>query len=261
MTSSASLQRDAAATRSGLSRTLEELRGTMTTTAISAGATALAKESGAAMARAAVGRATAQPFAALLIGAGLFMLLKPRAADGDGTWMTHAREFMQGHSYRPSQPASPSASSAGRAKVALHDAQDRVSDAVAQGRDALAAGQERVQEKVQTMVEQGRQQAGETLDAMRERTARTRDTLSHFVQEQPILAAACAVAVGAAIGAAFPMTELERGYLGEAGAKLNRKGRQVASDVADTVGDQLVGQDADSKVEKVVEAATASIRD
>jgi ElaB/YqjD/DUF883 family membrane-anchored ribosome-binding protein len=138
----------------------------------------------------------------------------------------------------------------------MHDAQDRVSEAVARGKDALASGQERVQ----AMVEQGRQQAGETVDTVREKATYTKDTLSRFVQEQPILAAACAVAVGAAIGAAFPMTDLERSYLGETGARLNRKGRQVASDVADTVGDQLVGKDAEAKVEKVVEAATASIK-
>jgi ElaB/YqjD/DUF883 family membrane-anchored ribosome-binding protein len=252
MTSSASLQRDAEAARSGLSRTLDELRGTMTTTAISAGATALAKESGTAVARAAVERATAQPLAALLIGAGLFMLLKPKSTEGAGTWMAHAKEFVQEHSYRPSGATSP----AGKARAAVHDAQDRVSDAVAKGKDALASGQERVQ----AMVEQGRQQAGETVDTVQERAAHTRDTLSRFVQEQPILAAACAVAVGAAIGAAFPMTDLERSYLGETGARLNRKGRQVASDVADTVGDQLVGKDAEAKVEKVVEAAATSIK-
>src|SRR5690348_4422275 len=106
MTSSASLQRDAEAARSGLSRTLDELRGTMTSSAISAGATALARESGTAVARAAVERATAQPLAALLIGAGLFMLLKPRSADGGGTWIAHAREYMQEHSYRPSSTTS-----------------------------------------------------------------------------------------------------------------------------------------------------------
>jgi len=227
----------------------------MTTTAISAGATALAKESGAAVARAAVERATAQPLAAVLIGAGLFMLLKPRSADGGRRWIAHAREFMEEHSYRSSGAAA-SASSAGRARAAVRDAQDRVSDAVAKGKDALASGQERVH----AMVEQGHQQASETMDTMRERATHTRDTLSRFVQEQPILAAACAVAVGAAIGASFPMTDLERSYLGETGARLNRKGRQVASDVADTVGDQLVGKDAEAKVEKVVEAAATSIK-
>jgi ElaB/YqjD/DUF883 family membrane-anchored ribosome-binding protein len=252
MTSSASLQRDAETARAGLSRTLDELRGTMTSTAISAGATALAKESGSAIARAAVERATAQPLAAVLIGAGLFMLLKPKSADGGGTWMAHAKEFMQDHSFRRSNGTS----SAGKAKVALHDAQDRVSDAVAKGRDAVVSGQERVQE----MVEQGRQQAGEALDTVRERTTHTKDTLSRFVQEQPILAAACAVAVGAAIGAAFPVTDLERSYLGETGARLTRKGRQVASEVADTVSDQLVGQDAEAKVEKVAETVTTAIK-
>jgi hypothetical protein len=110
------------------------------------------------------------------------------------------------------------------------------------------------------VVEQGRQQAGETLDSVREKTTYTRDTLSRFVQDQPIIAAACAVAVGAAIGAAFPITDLERSYLGDTGARLASKGRKVASDVADTVGDQLVGPEAEAKVEKVLEAAAKSIK-
>jgi ElaB/YqjD/DUF883 family membrane-anchored ribosome-binding protein len=249
MTSTATLQRNAEIARSGLSRTLDELRGTMTTTAISAGATALAKEGSSAIARAAVERATAQPLAALLIGAGLVMLLKPKPAEGRGQ-MFHAKEFL-----KENEPAPATMGSAGKVRSAMHDAQDRVSDVVAKGQDALASGQERVQE----MVEQGRQQADETLSMVQDKAAQTKDALSRFVLEQPILAAACAVAVGAAVGAALPVTDLERSYLGEAGAKLNQKGRRVASQVADTVGDQFAGQEPEAKVAKVAEAITTGI--
>jgi len=59
MTTSAELQREAEFARAGLSSTLDELRHSMTRTAITSGATALAKESSATLARAAVrGRAT-----------------------------------------------------------------------------------------------------------------------------------------------------------------------------------------------------------
>src|SRR3954462_8884169 len=75
MSSSANLQREASAARVGLSSALDELRDSVSTTALKNGAMTFAKEGSSAVARAAVDRAMASPLAAMLIGAGVVMLL------------------------------------------------------------------------------------------------------------------------------------------------------------------------------------------
>src|SRR4051812_20622262 len=75
MTSSARLQQEADAARAGLSSALEELKSSVTTTAITNGAMTFAKEGSSAVARAAVDRAMASPVAAMMIGAGILMLM------------------------------------------------------------------------------------------------------------------------------------------------------------------------------------------
>src|SRR3954463_3510871 len=75
MTSSARLQQEADAARAGLSSALEELKSSVTTTAITNGAMTFAKEGSSAVARAAIDRAMASPVAAMMIGAGVVMLM------------------------------------------------------------------------------------------------------------------------------------------------------------------------------------------
>src|SRR5690242_13168246 len=69
------LEREAETVRADLSATLDDLRSNMTRAALAGGAAALAREGGATVARAAARRASDHPLAALLIGAGLVMLL------------------------------------------------------------------------------------------------------------------------------------------------------------------------------------------
>ena len=75
MTSSARLQQEANVARAGLSSALDELKQSVTTTAITNGAMTFAKEGSNAVARAAVDRAMASPVAAMMIGAGILMLM------------------------------------------------------------------------------------------------------------------------------------------------------------------------------------------
>ena len=75
MTSSARLQEEANVARAGLSSALEDLKQSVTTTAITNGAMTFAKDGSSAVARAAVDRVMANPLATMVIGAGLLLLL------------------------------------------------------------------------------------------------------------------------------------------------------------------------------------------
>ena len=54
--------------------------------------------------------------------------------------------------------------------------------------------------------------ATKTLDATRQRTANLGRSVNGLIEEQPLICGAMAVAVGAAIGAAFPATQYERAW-------------------------------------------------
>jgi len=82
MTSSAHLQREADAARVGLADTLGQLRHGMAPSALSGEALALAKDTGLSLIKSLSEQARANPVPALLIGAGLAMLLT-RTTGGD----------------------------------------------------------------------------------------------------------------------------------------------------------------------------------
>jgi hypothetical protein len=82
MTSSAHLQREADAARVGLADTLGQLRHGMAPSALSGEALALAKDTGLSLVKSLAEQARANPVPALLIGAGLAMLLT-RTTGGD----------------------------------------------------------------------------------------------------------------------------------------------------------------------------------
>jgi hypothetical protein len=82
MTTSAHLQREADAARVGLADTLGQLRHGMAPAALSGEALALAKDTGLSLVKSLTEQARANPVPALLIGAGLVMLLT-RTTGGD----------------------------------------------------------------------------------------------------------------------------------------------------------------------------------
>jgi hypothetical protein len=75
MTSTSQLQREADAARLGLADTLGQLREGVAPSALSNEAIALVKDSGLSMLKSLADQARANPVSALLIGAGLTMLL------------------------------------------------------------------------------------------------------------------------------------------------------------------------------------------
>jgi ElaB/YqjD/DUF883 family membrane-anchored ribosome-binding protein len=217
MTTSAELQREAEATRAGLSTTLDELRLSVTRDAITGGASALARESGAAVGRALVRRASDNPLAALLIGAGVAMLFSGRMSG----WSLNLRS---------------TASNGQVSGEARHAVSDTVGQATESARHAAAAASGSVSDAIDragNAITEGREKAAQAIDRMQERASQASDRANSFVQEQPVVVAALAVAAGAALGALLPVTETERRYLGPAAARAAERGREVADHVAE----------------------------
>ena len=146
MTSSAQLQREADAARIGLADTLGQLRDGVAPSALSGEAIALVKDSGLSILKALSDSARANPVPALLIGAGLTMLLtrttgsdvmgvarstlKSAAATSAGAARSAASGLAGAASSAASGIAGAASGAAGAAKDAVKGAADRTANAV-----------------------------------------------------------------------------------------------------------------------------------
>jgi ElaB/YqjD/DUF883 family membrane-anchored ribosome-binding protein len=237
MTTSAQLQREADVARAGLSSTLDELRLSMTRTALTSGATALAKESSATLMRAVVRRASDHPLAALLIGAGVLMMFSRANGDSFGGGLI---ERTTGAVKRAVHGVS------GESAEVMHEARDKaasikqsVSDTTAEAQQKVRETTDQIQQKARETTDQIQQKAGEVTEKARRLTTESMDRaatqVNRLVQEQPILLAALAVAAGAVLGAALPVTDAERRHLGPAASRATARGREVADRVTGAV--------------------------
>lgn len=216
--SAADLQREAESTRAGLSDTLDELRSSLTRAAITNGAMTIAKEGSTTLARVAVERARANPLAALLIGAGVLMLLS-YDKDGAGQLVQRVARSVTGAAKGATSMAG---GAAGDAVYAARTMSRNVAD---QAHGAAHAAADQLEDTVARVAGRARHAVGNGMDKARELTTDVQGKASHLVEEnrhyltpggmvrlaheQPILVAALGIAVGAAIGAALPLGKKE----------------------------------------------------
>lgn len=131
-------------------------------------------------------------------------------------------------------PAAGSVASAG----ALHTENTNsspISSAATTVKEAASDIAARTRETVTSYASSASEYAGQARRAVGEGTERavqqTRSAINRVVQDQPLAVALAGLAVGAAVAAAFPATDLERQALGPIGER--------ASDAAEQVGAQL----------------------
>jgi hypothetical protein len=115
-------------------------------------------------------------------------------------------------------------------------------------------------DKAKALVADGQHKATETLDESQKLMSQTADRFVKFTEEQPILVAALGMALGAALGSSLPLTDAEKRFMGEAGAVVTQKGREIAGNAADAMTDRLAGEDVSGKVGEVVDAVTKTVK-
>jgi ElaB/YqjD/DUF883 family membrane-anchored ribosome-binding protein len=101
-------------------------------------------------------------------------------------------------------------------------------------KERASSATESIRERAYTAKEATVNRASQTWrtarDATRERARQTQAQIENFVQEQPLVVGAIAVAVGAAIGAAIPTTDYENRTLGDLRDRTVAKARQVGQE-------------------------------
>lgn len=287
MTSTVRLQNEADAARAGLSTALDDLRSSVTTTALTNGAMTFAKEGSNAVARAAIDRAMASPLAAMLIGAGVVMLMANKgtavggAVEKGNDTIRHAATAIgsvgsklataAADGYATTREATGSVldtakDAAGKASSTASQASDAVSGAYGKATDAVTGAYGKATDavsgaydKAKDTVAKGQEQGQQALEDAQKLVADTQTRLESFAREQPVLVAALGLAFGAALGASLPITEAEKKYMGAAGKLATDKGTDMAKKVADQVTGTLAGSDIGAKVGELADAVSSTV--
>ena len=272
---SARLQREAEVHRAGLSNTLGQLREGMTAQALSAEMVGVARETSLSLVKSLADSARANPGAALLIGAGLTMLLTRttggdvlstassalRAATVAGT--DAAVSAADGVRRAAGAAAETASSVAGRATDTVTEAASKlggtVSDTAASLRAKATGTVDQLRGTVGDQVDQTVGQAREMLHDGQDRARQlegdaaklatnTTQVLTRLLEEQPILVAAIGTAIGALFGSALPVSQAERSVLGKVGAEAVGAGREALEKAKDVVADELASAHLGDKV-------------
>jgi hypothetical protein len=281
MTSTAQVQREANVTRVRLADTLRQLRDGTAPSVLSGEVIAAVKDSGLSLAKTLAEQARANPVPALLIGAGLAMLLTRTTGShvigaansalkgAAGVGADAARSAASGVSSAASGVVKEAATgAAGRVSSAVDEAasavRERVAGTVDQAGHTAADIYASAKDKLESTIETGRpelrdrQYEADALAGEAEQRARTmaqdaRQSIAHLLEEQPILMAALGAALGAAVGAALPITQAEKDLIGSAGAKALGAGREALGGAADVIRGEGATDEVDSKVSEVAD--------
>jgi len=272
MRESAQLQREAEAQRAGLSNTLGQLREGVTSSALSAELVGVLRDSSLSVVKSLADSARGNPGAALLIGAGLTMMLT-RTTGADV--MSSASSALKAATAVGTDAA---VAAAGSVKNAAGAAADTARSVAGQASDKVAGATDKVAGMVSDTAASLKDRAAGTADALRGKAdeqlgqakhmmedgkhtaehlgedatklaADTRQAVSKLFEEQPILVAAMGAALGAIFGAALPVSQAERNVLGKVGAQALDKGREVLETAKDTVTEEIADAHLGEKVE------------
>jgi uncharacterized protein YjbJ (UPF0337 family) len=123
----------------------------------------------------------------------------------------------------------------GRAGEVASQIQGRASEMVGQVQDRVGDMADQVQGRASDMADQVTDTAGHLAESAQIRARRAQGRIGDILEENPFVAGALAVTVGAAIGLAVPSTEQEQELFGESRDNLMRQVRGTAREVGHKV--------------------------
>jgi ElaB/YqjD/DUF883 family membrane-anchored ribosome-binding protein len=156
-----------------------------------------------------------------------------------------------------------------RAREAGEDLKARAGDVASR----LGEGASSMGERAKETVEEYRRRMGSAAGGARSRIAemghrsqesyhRTRDSVSHLVDEQPLVLGAIGVAIGAALGAALPSTRQEDEWMGQARDEMMEGARSTLREQTESVkgAAERVARTAEEEVNRMTSAEGAARR-
>jgi ElaB/YqjD/DUF883 family membrane-anchored ribosome-binding protein len=128
-------------------------------------------------------------------------------------------------------------------------ARDSASSGVQNARDMMDTGRDRLQ----TDLDAGKEGLTALSDKASGVARETQQSVAGLIHEQPILMAAIAAAVGAAIGAIFPISRTEKDFFGATGAEAVGAGREALSRAGSVMRQELSGADIGGRVSDIAD--------
>jgi len=178
------------------------------------------------------------PVPAALVGIGLGWLYMNRSSGPD--YRAHSgSHYLYGpqaasQAYRPGNQSSTSG----------------VGGMVSRATDQVGDLANSAQEQIGGMADSVQEQVGEMADTVMEQTRRAPDQIERMIQDRPLVAAAIAGSLGAAVGLWLPSTTVETQFMGKASGQVMDRAQEVASDTFEKVQEV-----ASETMEKVQDAA------
>jgi ElaB/YqjD/DUF883 family membrane-anchored ribosome-binding protein len=139
----------------------------------------------------------------------------------------------------------------------VHDTAEAMRDRAASLRTRLSEGTEHLSEEGRARVIAAREKAYEAREAAMSRMTDAKDKAVDLFEEQPLIAGALALAVGAAIGAALPHTRFEDEHFGETSDELVREAERIFSEERAKLAS--VAQESVKQAGEIVEKAGSSL--
>lgn len=260
MTQSAQLQREAALQREGLSSTLGQLRDGMTTQALSAELVGVLRDSSLSVVKSLAESARGNPGAALLIGAGLTMMLtRTTSADVVSTASSTFRAATAAGGDAIGAAAATARNATMRAGEEASSLTDKligaVGDTAASVKDRAGGALDSLSEEAasrgrdaQGFLEQGKDQARHLNEEAAKLANDTRLAMTRLLEDQPILVAAIGTAIGALFGAALPLSQTERDLLSKMGSEAIGTGREVLEKAKEVATEEFAKAELGKKV-------------
>jgi hypothetical protein len=174
-----------------------------------------------------VGTARRNPEGLLLLAAGFALLMRTRGGSLRGPRRDTRTEAYGPDAYNEASTMSDRFSkTAEGVRDYAKDMKDRASETVGGYADSVSEFSQDARRKISERSEQLRRQAQST----------TQDTMNRVLREQPLAVAMVGLAAGAAVAAAFPVSELEERTLGGARDVLTGAAGKVGQTVMDAAG-------------------------
>lgn len=136
------------------------------------------------------------------------------------------------------------------------DVMGKVSDEADQLKRSARGKMQHASEAVHQRMRSARRNMGSTRQMARQNMRTAQESMTDFLEQQPVLAASLGVALGAAIGALLPETEMEERVMGSASEEVMNKARSVAGDQYDKVRESA--KEMVQKTRQVMQGSTDS---
>lgn len=254
------IERDVRATRAEVSSTIDAIQskltpGQMMDQALSYMRTSLPADFG----RNLTDSVRNNPVPVALVGIGLaWMMMSGRSGS-----VQHARRHdadwdgMSGSSEsdRWSGSAASSSSTGQSSGSAVSGTMSSIGDKAHQMADRTRAMAGSARERMSSGMESTRARMSDLSHRSRDSMLRARDSMSQMIDEQPLVLGALGIAVGAALGAALPVTQRENALMGGMRDDLMAKARDTARDYADRAAGKAreMGQRAADRAHEAVD--------